>query len=473
MPPERDEEKASGTWLELPAQADASITQRGLRAASAVLIYIGSAENGFADAGRTFPLTGYTKVQLGRIAGDGLVATTHDTVLDVGIPIPWVSGAHAELELQARESRGPAMRLIDLGSRNGTAIEGRRLEGGADLNVGELFEAGRSFWMVRDVLEGTPPAPTGFEPTSTANPTLARIYRNLERLARTRMPLLVVGETGTGKDYLAQAVHRRSGRTGNFVKVNLVGLSMGELVMGEAGRPGLLQEATGGTVYVDELGALERDAQTKLGALLSYADEDEGGRGDLRIVASSSRDLRELVDDGKFRADLYARLAHYETRLPPLRERREDLGLLVRALAARGRARPLKLETGAFRRILGHAWPFNVRELRQALGAVAALTDEDGVITAGLLAEVLRRDASLPSDPAQLQALREDLVSRLTEHRGAVDIVARGMGRSEADLRRMLQQLHLEPELFAERTSQGGATLVDMRHDAVARPDED
>ena len=269
---EDEPESPEGTWFELPSRL--SLTGRGsrtggLRPASAQLIYIGSSENGFADAGRTFELTGVKRVSFGRVAGDTIVDTADGETLDLGVPVPWVSGSHAELDVTVHPGRAPTMRLTDLGSRNGTAIEGDRLEGSRELAYGQLFELGRSFWIIRDVLEGHQPAPA-FEPVGTVNPALVRIYRNLSRLARTNMPLLLVGETGTGKDYIARVIHRHSGRKGQFVKINLLGVSMGELLMGEAGQPGLLQQAAGGTVYVGRarIARARRADQARFAAVL-------------------------------------------------------------------------------------------------------------------------------------------------------------------------------------------------------------
>lgn len=469
---EDEPESPEGTWFELPSRL--SLTGRGsrtggLRPASAQLIYIGSSENGFADAGRTFELTGVKRVTFGRVAGDKILDTPNGESLDLGVPVPWVSGSHAELDISPQPGRPPTLRLTDLGSRNGTAIEGTRLEGSRELGYGQLFELGRSFWIIRDVLEGHQPAPD-FEPVGTVAPALVRVYRNLFRLARTNMPLLLVGETGTGKDYIARVIHRHSGRKGQFVKINLLGVSMGELLMGEAGQPGLLQQAAGGTVYVDELASLERDAQTKLGSLLSYADdEDSGANRDIRVIASSTKDLRRLVEEGLFRPDLYARLAHYEAHLPPLRERREDLGMILGRLTAVRGASPLKMETPAFRRILGHKWPFNLRELRQAIIAVAALAEEDGVINATTLSQVLRQDAGLPDDPAELQRIRDALVEHMTEHRGNIAVVARLMGKTAEELQRILRSFHIDPAKFTgeRRPGQSSQTLVEMSQDAI------
>jgi transcriptional regulator of acetoin/glycerol metabolism len=194
----------------------------------------------------------------------------------------------------------------------------------------------------------------------------------------------------------------------------------------------------------------------------------------LRVIASSTTDLRALVEAGDFRPDLYSRLAHYEAHIPAVRERREDMGLLLRALTRVRGNRALKIETAAFRRILGFSWPFNIRELRQTVAAVNALTD-DGVITLPLLEEVLARDASLPDDPAELQKVRDALLGHLKDTRGNVTAVARQLGRPIEEVERILGQFHIDPKAFtgqaAARPSSG--TLVDMVTSEVFDDDGD
>src|SRR5690606_22489488 len=132
----------------------------------------------------------------------------------------------------------------------------------------------------------------------------------------------------------------------------------------------------------------------------------------VRLIASTIRDLTQMVEAGKFRPDLYARLAGFVAELPPLRARREDFGLLCRSFIAalQSEGRPTRLTSNALRLILGRAWPFNVRQLSQAITTVSLLASGDGTITADALAEILDRDEGLPQSPDEVRLLRAELV---------------------------------------------------------------
>jgi transcriptional regulator with GAF, ATPase, and Fis domain len=201
--------------------------------------------------------------------------------------------------------------------------------------------------------------------------------------------VLLLGETGTGKELLARAIHRLSERKGPFVAVNCGALPMtlveaqlfghvrGAFSGAVADAPGLLRSSDGGTLLLDEVGDLPEPSQA---ALLRALQEREvmpvGGvraiKTDLRVVAATHQPLEKLVAQGDFRKDFYARLAGYSFSLPPLRERREDIGLLVGAFA---RERPIRLTAAAGRALLRYPWPLNVRELHQALDVAATLAE--------------------------------------------------------------------------------------------------
>jgi DNA-binding NtrC family response regulator len=207
----------------------------------------------------------------------------------------------------------------------------------------------------------------------------------MERVAKTDSPVLVSGESGTGKELIARAVHRLSERAGPLVDVNcaalaephadreLFGHERGAFEGAPARRAGLLELATGGTLFLDEVSELEPRIQVKLLRALEQGSFFRVGgtqkvQVDVRLVASTNRDLAALVAEGKFRNDLLHRINAFTIDLPPLRERPEDISLLAeRLLAELGGPTPPTLTTDALAALRGYSWPGNVRELRNVI----------------------------------------------------------------------------------------------------------
>jgi len=189
--------------------------------------------------------------------------------------------------------------------------------------------------------------PAAFRAIVTRNERMLNLFSYAESVARSRQPVLLTGETGTGKELFARAIHEASGRAGHFVAVNVGGLDdtmfsdslfghrKGSYTGADTARAGLLKEAEGGTILLDEVGDLEPHSQIKLLRLLQEGEYYPLGadlplRSDARIVAATTKNLREAAKSGDFRSDLFYRLQTHPIALPPLRERREDLSLLVR-----------------------------------------------------------------------------------------------------------------------------------------------
>ncbi len=424
------------------------------------LIGIGSPEDNFASAGRVVQLDGVHSVRFGRDEkADGVAISEQDATLRVGVPFGWVSGEHARLEI---DDVGGSMRftLTDLGSRNGTLVGAERVDNSARLRPGDIFEIGRSFWMLREMglrkLGG--PRLAEIDPTGTASPHLHHVERTLYRLAKSSIPIVLRGETGTGKEYLARAIHRASGRSGPFVIANLGAMAeerVETVLFGGADTPGLFEQANAGTMLLEELGEVSPRVQAKLLVALTEGQAPRAGelaprRFDVRLIASTLHDLPRMVDEGRFRPDLYSRLAGFVAELPPLRSRREDLGLLVRAFVSglQREGRPTRVTTNAFRRLLRSAWPFNVRQLQQTLATAALLASGDGTLTADALAEVMEQDDGLPQSPDEVRSLRDELVRELSRVHGDTEILARDLNRSPQQIQRWLQRFALEPETF-------------------------
>ena len=426
------------------------------------LISLGSPEDGFVTAGRIQPIERYGSVLFGRdeTADPIAVQDAGDGVLTVGIPFGWVSSQHAKLELTG-SGEGREITLTDLGSRNGTLVNGERLRSTVHLRPADIFEVGRSFWMVRHVrlrrLKQKQVAE--LDPTGTCSPHLYQIQRTLHRLAGSSIPIVLRGETGTGKEHLARAVHRLSGRQGPFVLANLGALSPdrveGVLFGGPTAGRGLFEQANGGTLLLEELGELSPSVQGKL--LSALADGraapvggEESRTFDVRLICSTMHDLPRMVEEGRFRSDLYSRLAGYVAELPPLRARREDMGLLCKHLMAKMAedGRPVRLTTNAFRRMLIRPWAFNIRQLAQTLTTTSLLSSGDGTITAEAIAEVLDQDDGLPESPDEVRRVRAELVQKLADHEGDTEAVARAMNRDPFQVHRWIQRFDLTPEAF-------------------------
>lgn len=414
--------------------------------------------------GARHALVGIDEVVLGR--GEAHAAKRAGRTLTISVADPRMSGRHAKLALQLGK-----WVIEDLGSRNGTIVEGAPQER-AVLEDGALVELGRTAFVFRmlpaaatdDVtadtlvaaLPGLPTFSTGF----------ATALAGLARIAATKQSIVLHGETGTGKEVVARGVHGASGRSGPFIAVNcgalpetlveseLFGAKKGAFSGATEDRPGLIRGAHGGTLFLDEIGDLPLATQAALLRVLQEHEVTPLGATrpiavDVRVVAASHRDLEQEVVAGRFREDLVARLAGFVLELPSLRERREDLGILIAALLARLQApAAIRFAQDAARALLRHEWPRNVRELEQVLGSATALA-ADGVIQLDHLPPVFRRPPgvapALADDltPADLRR-RDELRQLLATHRGNIAAVARAMGVARMQIHRWLERYEVD-----------------------------
>ena len=253
------------------------------------------------------------------------------------------------------------------------------------------------------------------------SPPMQDVYRTLARLVDTSLNVMITGEVGTGKGLAARALHDLgSKRDTPFVTAQLGGLSaqrVDDELLGHGDRPGKLVEADGGVLFLDEVGDLSLEAQARLMRVVDATERPAhpltGRRLEMRILASSRSDLRELARQGRFRDDLLLRLNVAIMHLPPLRDRLDDLPDLARAFLFRAHrdGAPVKtLDESAFQRLTRHSWPGNVRELENLMRRLAALYTED-FITERLIERELQEDSALPSvaEPAHTV---EDLVEQ-------------------------------------------------------------
>ncbi len=386
------------------------------------------------------------------------------------IPDPRMSARHVRL---SRLAAGWV--AADCASKNGTRLAGARIERslmapGAPLEIGDSTLLIATSRAGADHAFSSPLAPGA---QVTLLPDLEAELERLAAIAGSRVPVLVLGETGTGKELVAREVHARSGRRGRFLAVNcgalpptlvhaeLFGARKGAFSGATEDRQGLFRAADGGTLFLDEIGDLDAPAQVALLRVLQEGEVLPLGSTtpvsvDVRIVAATHRDLEERVFQGHFRADLLARLEGHLVRLPPLRERAADLGVLTAALLHRlapQRAAGIRLAPEAARLLFAHDWPNNVRELEQALTAALPLLGEEGVVTADVLPERIRsgraraptRRAS-PLSPAD-EELRARLDQLIRDHEGNLAAVARALGKDRTQIRRWIARLEIDTSL--------------------------
>jgi hypothetical protein len=422
------------------------------------------------EGGARFALAGADAVTLGRgtrLSGERLREDGADA-LRIGVPDPRMSAAHARLQRVLG-----SWVLADTGSKNGTWCDGRRVER-VPLADGALLELGHTLFVFRealppvgpDVLGGAAGEPsTGF---STLLPGLAAELERVRRVAASRIPVLLQGETGTGKEVIARAIHGISGRGGPFTAINcgaitptlvesqLFGHRRGAFTGATEDHPGLFLSAEGGTLLLDEVGDLPPAAQASILRVLQEDEirpvgSDRALKVDVRVLSATHRDLDALAAEKRFRPDLLARLAGYRCVLPPLRERREDFGLLVAAVLEKVSAPALTFGMEAARALLRHRWPSNVRELERCLASAAVLA-EGGRVEEEHLPEAVRASGALPPPPPPTKDpdadRREALIALLREHGGNVTAVARSLGKARTQVQRWLRRFHVDPFSF-------------------------
>jgi transcriptional regulator with PAS, ATPase and Fis domain len=387
-------------------------------------------------------------IELGR--GTVFAVVARSDGVRVEIPDPVMSSLHARIQPLVG-----GVVIEDAGSKNGTRIDGVPQKS-APLRDGTWIETGDTLLRYRQgVLAGSDPLVqyAAGDDLATVVPELAARFAELATIAIAQLPILVLGETGTGKEIVARAVHRLAHRTGAFVAVNcgaipatlveseLFGHKRGGFSGAHDDRAGLVRSADRGTLFLDEIGELPAPAQA---ALLRVLQEHEvvpvgGDRPipvDLRVVAATHRDLEAAVATGGFREDLYGRLAGQIVRLPPLRERLEDLGLLLARLLARHATSDVTIELDTARALVRHRWPRNVRELEMTLLAMLAADPRCLRAPAGFAAAPVLRD-----DEADRKRQLEDL---LVQHRGNVSHVAKAMGKARSLVQKWLERYGID-----------------------------
>jgi transcriptional regulator with PAS, ATPase and Fis domain len=404
--------------------------------------------------------------------GEQAVVGSHEAA-DLRLEDRAVSRFHCEIRLGE-----DSVRLRDLGSSNGTRIAGVAVVDGF-LTPGATFAIGRS--EIRfELSEGRVDVPLSreerFGRLVGASPAMRALFEVLERAAPSEATVLLQGESGTGKEIAAESIHMRSPRAGGplivvdcaalaptLLESELFGHERGSFTGATSTRIGAAESATGGTLFLDEIGELPLDLQPKLLRLLERREVKRLGETryrsvDVRVLAATNRNLKTLVNERRFRSDLYYRLAVVPVVIPPLRERVEDLPLLVEdllrdlGLANRPDAAPLR-QPEYLAELARHGWPGNIRELRHyiehsilfseppALPAEIE-TGEGGKPAAADDGAPVEDD--LPFRTARDRALaafeRRYLAATLERHGGNVTAAARSSGVDRAHFYRLLHR---------------------------------
>jgi two-component system response regulator GlrR len=398
------------------------------------------------DKGQQVHLGGQTTLSMGTDPDAGLRLTDDS-----------VSRAHAELRLEAE---GYVLR--DLGSTNGTRIEGLRVRE-VMLNEKARFSLGETdleFSLIDEELHHDLAQTDRFGSVLGRSPLMRALFATLARAAESEATVLIEGETGTGKQAIAESLHRASGRKAgpfividcssippNLIEAELFGHAAGAFTGATKAREGAFVAAAGGTLFLDEIGELPLETQSRFLRVLEERQVKPVGQTDyvpvdFRILAATHRDLERLVADGKFRSDLYYRLAVVRVGVPALRAHPEDIPLLSRHLVRqlRADADPAKLLTdGLIAAFQSHPWPGNVRELRNAIERVLALGPAAGLPGA----------APTPGDYHQEKRLAIDRFEQmfcerlLAQAGGVVTRAAEAAGISRQLFHRILQKHNL------------------------------
>jgi DNA-binding NtrC family response regulator len=392
-------------------------------------------------------------------------------VLTVRVADPSMSQVHA------RFTRGLGHWLVeDAGSKNGTLVNGAPVTR-ARIDDGDIVTLGYTLFLFRAALKVHGEQPDWVDAAArsrspglaTLLPELERELTRLIRIAPSTVTVMIRGETGTGKEILARALHGLSRRPGEFVAINcgaltdtlieseLFGHRKGAFSGATEDTLGLVRAAHGGTLLLDEIGDLPPASQSAFLRVLQEREVIAVGSTrpvpvELRVVSATHRDLEELVAQGRFRADLLARVSGFRIDLPPLRERREDLGLLIGHLLARITGEEdgggVTFTEAAARALFRHDWPHNIRELEKVLAAAVVLASRQPIDLPHLGPALAATSAAAPSSGDEDEALRARLVELLSHHEGNISAVARAMGKARMQIHRWMRRFGIGPDEF-------------------------
>ncbi len=403
-----------------------------------------------------------------------------EVTCDAPIDDPFVSTHHLRIEQQ-----GGRWAVVDLGSTNGTFISGARVSR-AELPLGVPVQLGDAEIVLEPREAPEPPRAESFESMLSRDAGMRQVFELVERVGASEAAVAILGETGTGKELVARALHARSSRKdGPFVPVNcsaiaeslieseLFGHEKGAFSGADRMRKGAFEEADRGTIFLDEIGELPLDLQPKLLRVLELGEVKRVGASrpitvDVRIVAATHRDLHARVRGGRFREDLFYRLCVVPITVPPLRQRKGDVGTLAEAFLARATPRGLSLRWSpeALAKLEGYDWPGNVRQLKNVVQRALLFRGEGLVVPAG--AVTFEDTRATPADTGDDDTM---YVRGLTLEEIEREAIRLSLRRNHGKRAAVVKELHIAKSTVMKRIGQWG--LHDEgRSPGTQEPDE-
>ncbi len=377
--------------------------------------------------------------------------------------------------------------LVDLNSTNGTFLDGRRIER-AYLNPGAQIRAGSStltFAPIDEEVTVEPDRAGQLGGMVGQSVKMRQIFGLIKKIAPMDVSVIIQGETGTGKELVASAIHENSGRKKgpmvvldcgaippNLIESELFGHEKGSFTGAVSARPGAFERANGGTIFLDELGELRFDLQPKLLRVLENREVRRVGGNevievDVRVIAATNRDLVKEIQAGNFREDLFFRLSVINIQLPPLRQRRDDIPHIIKValsdpeiVAKHGRK---EFTSSAMAVLMAYPWPGNVRELMNVLSHVLTFSDQEEIDVQHLPARVQgqQKDAPLPfNEHLSFKDAKEHLLENfereyigqvLKRCDGNISRAARESGLHRKSIERLVKKYQLDARAMKQK----------------------
>jgi DNA-binding NtrC family response regulator len=360
-------------------------------------------------------------------------------------------------------------------------VEKSRLISGVKRAI-ELRELQRENRLLRaHVLSDKLEHPEAFLEIITNSPTMRSVFQYIEAISLSPQPVLITGETGVGKELVAKAIHHLSRRKGNFVPVNVAGLDdnvfadtlfghkKGAFTGADQARSGLVEQASGGTLFLDEIGDLSPTSQVKLLRLLQDGEffplgSDVGKRSDARMVVATNQEIETLRESGRFRKDLYHRLCVHHVHLPPLRERREDLPILVdhfleRASETLGKKKPTPPKE-LLTLLSTYPFPGNIREL-QSMILDAVSSHKSGKLSMDVFKSYIRQKQPTMEPDLKNLLKRENILASFSEQLPSLKqteqlLISEAMKRANGNQAIAAQWLGITRQALNKRLKQTG-----------------